>query len=346
MLALFQDIKLIKGYNRNIILDLTKYDFEFIDDDTYHILNDINKYNSIDILLNENKHKIIELTKLIELNFINSFENENCIFPILSNKINNIFHYQAISIEVSNYTISYIFKYINDLTRLTQNIYLLLYKIDEDFIIQIQNLLSSRQNTIITFLCSKKEAKKFNKIKLDSTFLYRVLEFDFSDQTEYLTNNWPNIHLHPFLFFENSNFNSGFFEKLHINKIGDIGFNYLDKLSIQKISRIKNLYSEFISFKKNKIYLELINITADKITVCSDCEFRYMCTDAKIPVKTQFNNKIYYKSECNYNPYISKWKNENGYKTLEECGVINNGNSFFLDKNKISLINKELWEED
>lgn len=79
--------------------------------------------------------------------------------------------------------------------------------------------------------------------------------------------------------------------------------------------------------------------------VCKDCEFRHMCVDNRIPYKRK-DDDWYHKRECNYNPYISKWKGEEGYKTLSECGVTSNENGFTIDHEKIAEINAELWTEE
>ena len=85
-----------------------------------------------------------------------------------------------------------------------------------------------------------------------------------------------------------------------------------------------------------------IQDSKDYINVCKDCEFRYSCTDSRIPMN--INNEWFYESECNYNPYISKWSNEIGYISLSDIGKFN-GFIFYPDKNVITKINKELWEK-
>ena len=55
----------------------------------------------------------------------------------------------------------------------------------------------------------------------------------------------------------------------------------------------------------------------DKIIVCKDCEFRYICTDCRIFIKD--NNNIYSQPlHCNYNPYIAKWEGESEYIPVEQ----------------------------
>src|SRR5690554_2550844 len=81
------------------------------------------------------------------------------------------------------------------------------------------------------------------------------------------------------------------------------------------------------------------------LDVCKDCEFRHMCVDNRLPHKRE-ENEWYHKIECNYNPYIAKWEGEEGYKSLEEGGVISNEIEFSIDHDKIAKINKELWSEE
>ena len=64
-------------------------------------------------------------------------------------------------------------------------------------------------------------------------------------------------------------------------------------------------------------FKDLWYINKDKIDVCKDCEFRYMCTDCRAFIKDPDN--IYSQpAKCNYNPYIAKWKGQEGYITVEE----------------------------
>jgi hypothetical protein len=54
----------------------------------------------------------------------------------------------------------------------------------------------------------------------------------------------------------------------------------------------------------------------------------------------------FYETECNYNPFISKWIDEDDFKTLNQIGVNINQKEFSIDHGKIALINKELWEDE
>lgn len=52
-----------------------------------------------------------------------------------------------------------------------------------------------------------------------------------------------------------------------------------------------------------------------------------MCVDNRVPVKRK-ENEWYMETECNYNPYIAKWKGEKGYMTLLECDIQSNKKEF------------------
>lgn len=64
-------------------------------------------------------------------------------------------------------------------------------------------------------------------------------------------------------------------------------------------------------------FQKLWHIKKDNIKVCKACEFRHMCMDCRTFIKDP--NDIYSQPvKCTYNPYIAKWKGEDGYITVEE----------------------------
>ena len=115
------------------------------------------------------------------------------------------------------------------------------------------------------------------------------------------------------------------------------------------ISLFQNSQIQYHIFTKDDIlssgFLDdsefLWNTSKEVIGVCCDCERRTFCRDKRVPI---LNNKhIYFKTECNYNPYIAKWKGEEGYRTLAECGVKSDETGFSIDHARIAKINEELW---
>jgi len=83
--------------------------------------------------------------------------------------------------------------------------------------------------------------------------------------------------------------------------------------------------------------------TKEKTDVCMSCEYRFMCFDKKIPILRNAG-RWYHNEECDYNPYIAKWKGDNGYQTLSECSIVSDENGFSIDDEKVAKINKLLCD--
>lgn len=150
----------------------------------------------------------------------------------------------------------------------------------------------------------------------------------------------PNMHL----FAESISYHTYFSRKLFIDKRGDIRNAFESKEFFGNINQIKTA-SELNSIVTSHEFQYLWKVRKDKCDICKDCEFRHMCVDNRLPYERE-KDQWYHKTECNYNPYISKWKDEAGYRTLAECGVVSNEHGFSIDHEKIAAINKELWGEE
>jgi hypothetical protein len=54
-------------------------------------------------------------------------------------------------------------------------------------------------------------------------------------------------------------------------------------------------------------FAALWSINKDQITVCKDCEFRYVCTDCRAYLLDA--GDLYSKpSKCTYDPYTAEWR--------------------------------------
>ena len=135
------------------------------------------------------------------------------------------------------------------------------------------------------------------------------------------------------MFFESKLYNSYFNKKLFIDDVGKYYLTYKYEESI-------NIDLDNIETDPPKLW----KTNKDKIDICRDCEFRYMCIDSRIP-KQRLDNTWYYETECDYNPYISKWKGEGGYINLEETGVMCNDIFFKKDENLIKAHQERLWSD-
>lgn len=146
------------------------------------------------------------------------------------------------------------------------------------------------------------------------------------------------------LFSESQLHHTYFNRKLYIGPNGEIKnapeceetFGFIQ--DIQSAEELK----EIITTKEFQKYWFVHKEITD---VCKDCEFRHMCVDNRLPFQ-RAENEWYHKIECNYNPYICKWEDEEGYKTLEECGVKSDEKVFSIDHERIAEINEVLWGEE
>lgn len=152
--------------------------------------------------------------------------------------------------------------------------------------------------------------------------------------------NFFNVNLT--LFSESQHFNTYYHKRLYIGLNGEISNGeYSNPISnIEDIEDINTL----IELVKSEEFCYLYSINKEIVDVCEHCEFRHMCIDSRIPIKRE-KQKWYHQQECNYNPYICKWEGEEGYRTLDECGVVSNENEFSVDHHRIAKINRELWED-
>ena len=75
------------------------------------------------------------------------------------------------------------------------------------------------------------------------------------------------------------------------------------------VSVYGNMFKEpLISIVNIPSFKLMWNITKDKIDVCKDCEFRYMCSDCR--AHSENSSDLYSKPKiCSYDPYNAKWEN-------------------------------------
>ena len=343
MIRLFEDVRIVKGYNRSLLQDLTKGSFEFMSNEAFEVLSNLHLYKDFASCLEQNKDIADELNQLNDLNIINHFISENHVFPEIDKRNSLPSPFQAITFILNDANTLYVEKNIGQLSLLTQNMFLIIEEVNYKFLDFLINFLKDNQNLRIIF-CGKRDLlDELDKIVSERKVFCEYSVVDMSNETEYIE-TFPSLHNNYLLFNENLNYNSGFYEKITINKDGRIGINLFDSLNLGNINELETI-EDLESLKTNEEYLKLINIKVEQIAVCRQCEFRYMCTDIKVPRSTNFSSETFVKDECRYNPFISKWKHEEGYTNLAECGVIVNENEFSINDDQIAELNLELWED-
>lgn len=142
-------------------------------------------------------------------------------------------------------------------------------------------------------------------------------------------------------YFESIQFHTYFNGKIFINQHGVVS-NQPDDFNSKYL--IMNLHSkqDVLDIIQLESFNELSRVRKEETVVCKSCELRHMCLDKRLPKQNSEGN-WYHSVECDYNPYIGKWKGEDGYKNLELCGVVSNEKEFKVDHEKIKKINMTLW---
>jgi len=350
--VLFADSVPVKGASRSAIYDLSRNGYAYIPNILFEILSDNTKTISqlINIYGQENEKYIIDYFEfLIDKNFL-FFSNTPENFPridwntdtpsIITNAIIDVdvsmslsIYYKSFIIELSEkfgckyfqiriydeidlnsleellsffsesrvLSIEIILKYsqlidydklrqiLKDCPRITKLIY---HSVDKDLALNKKSLL---QDIYPVF---------FSKTMINSCIHCGVI-----------SNNYFSIDINTFS--ESKNYNSCLNKKISIDNMGNIKNCPSMKDSF---GNIKNTcISDVIEDKK---FINLWSISKDKIDVCKDCEFRYMCTDCRAYLK-DMENLFSQPSKCAYNPYISKWENEQEYISVEEWRMQN-----------------------
>ena len=343
MIALYEDVRIAKGYNRSILHDLSKGGFEFLSNEAFEVLSNLEFYDNFESCLEQNFEIADELKRLDQLNIINHFISETHVFPKIDKRNSLPNQFQAITFIVNASNIEYIENNMTILSRLTQNLFLIFEKKNLLFLDFLIDFLKDNQHLRIVFCGKKNLLDKIDSIVSKYKVFCEYAEIDLSDKTKYIE-TFPSLHNNYLLFNETLNFNSGFYEKILINADGRIGINLFDDFNLGHINNVKTI-EDFESLKSNERYQEVINIKVDQIAVCQQCEFRFMCTDIKLPRQSNFSKETFVKDECRYNPFISKWNHEEGYLNLAECGINVNENEFVINGSRIAEINLELWED-
>jgi SPASM domain peptide maturase of grasp-with-spasm system len=350
MLLIPQNCIFIKGYARSIIYDLGRNNFNFIPNDLFELItSNVNNISNIDNIeyyqfLIENEY-IYEIPNEFKNNFTkldlswdaNSLiTNAVLIFHLeIEKSINHLTdklfckHFFIIILDILH--LELIYTILNKFS--TSNIYTFNIVIDVkteinydllEKLSSIDRVLNIHVTDNITKLNNEKLIK-FDKHK--TNFYYNNISIDYF-----------NINIQ--LFTESQLHNTYFNRKVCIDAEGNI------KNSPEHEHSFGNIKDTTIEEAIEKPgFKDLWFIHKEMIDVCKDCEFRHMCVDACIPLQ-RADGSWYRSQECNYNPYICKWDDEEGYQNLASCGVVCNADGYSIDHEKIASINQVLWEED
>lgn len=281
-------LEAVSSNGRLLDLNKLKRDSKVIIQD-YHNKFDIGEY-SLDVIDSENEK--VELFSSFQIEDAVCYVNDNN-FSLHLNWLNNNVKHIYIRIEnISRSNVAILLKLLQKFRYETISLELpyTLFHAEESNL-----FLKEKRIIFISFYDAPR-----NKMYIKE---YRKVNFDTRDLTNIhcglVAKN--NFYLNQTLIKISLSHNSCLFKKISI----DTESNIKNCPSMpQSFGRIKDTtLEEVLNHPDFKKYW---NINKDKIHVCKDCEFRYICTDCRAYVEDP--EDIYSKPlKCGYNPYTGEW---------------------------------------
>ena len=332
---LFSNCFIVKGASRAVLCDLQKNKSIFVPNDLAEVVSHLEN-NSISEAIEkygkENKKTIIEYLDYLESNEFGFLckEKEVKHFPRMDMKFEspNYISNAVVEMKKADYKrIETIFKQLNKLK--CEAIHLFFYSMitteDIKFIYYI-----SKNSTFNSIEITAKFNPDINEIQLSiiDKIPNKVVQLIFYSSDKELTLEYGDKCLFKVIYIKNSTISSKSCGNvssyyMHVNRDKFLEAQQFNsclhkKIAIDAVGNIKNCPSmaqsfgnikdttleEAMNHKDFKIYW---NITKDKIAICKDCEFRYICTDCRAYLEDS-QDKYSKPLKCGYNPYTSTWE--------------------------------------
>ncbi len=316
----------VQGVNRGVICDLQRGSFYFVPSSIIEVLNEnknkklINLYNTF-----RSKEKLIDkyLNYLIENELI-FLTNEPNHFIQLNTGIKNPFLIDTIILEIDTVQSSLIDLLENIdalgcinlvlIVKEARNLKNIKFIMDACKFskIEIINVLA-RYNDLISneLLAIRNENLRLRYVTLYEANKDEKLFDEFITKTtlnleELLTKRISSINdftLNIKAYTESINYNLFFNRKIYIDSEGSIKHYFTESVSYGNIKKDK---IKDVILSDN--FQELWSINKEKVEICCECEFRYVCPDNRIPSGINPKNQYIHNLNCNYDPKTNHWK--------------------------------------
>lgn len=348
-----------KGFLRSIIYDLQRKSFEFIPNELHSIIEKIeitHKENIFFDFLLKNEF-IFELPfnlkqhfPKLKLDWKSPNIINNSIIDIGENDIESIkkacflieqtYCHHILLLSYKEIPLQKVITILDFFNESRVKSLTLIVKNNNDYTTQkIEDLVKEYLRIKSFIIHSSKENKTIHK----AYDIYGIITFTKKEySSKDLIVSQEQFSVNTELFTESQKHHTYFNRKLYIGKNGEIKNAPECEEKYGLIQNIENI-EEFKRIILTSQFQKYWYIRKESCDVCKDCEFRHMCVDNRLPSQRK-DGSYYHKKECTYNPYICKWKGEEGYLTLEDTGVISNKNGFSINHKQIEEINNMLWK--
>ena len=342
---LAQDCIPVKGFLRSCIYDLGRQRYFFIPNELLEILSNDSRLNQ---LLKDTENEYSQF--LLAREFVIGIpESQKKHFSKLSHKWNYPFKIMRCFFLIENHhsSIGDLLQKANELNVFEVNITVQTKQIQE-----IENALKGftfpNVNLFINVDCSNDTIARL-ATQHPNYSIFLISPNDARNLTDYqnirhlielpfvLSPSPEKMHVTISAFMESQKHNLFFNRSVFVK---DDGYIYDYSWSEQ--------YQPFLSYNfegidRDTFFSNTWNVRKDDCDVCKVCEMRYMCNDPRIPIRREESNEYYHDRECDYNPFISKWKGEQGYLSLKDIGVDSDNKQYKCNQRKINLAISNIW---
>lgn len=333
---LFSNILVTKGASRILISDLQRNVSELYPLELYECIEEL-KRESLEDILNkydeESQQFIQEYVDLLlekEYGFITesswdkkfppiSYEyDEPSILTEVFIDLSDVAVLKRIKMSVENLRIKHLVIYsqkklsVRDFTEIDEvfttsvlcgiEIYAPFHKEVDQLFINTLHHNTERIYQIVYYNCEKKAFKVKDEFRFRVYFVEEEVKISSCGKVDlkYFNTNLPKVS-------EALNYNSCLHKKIGIDRNGNIRNC---PLMAYHFGNINDSTLEEALMKPG--FKKYWNITKDKIEICKDCEFRYICTDCRAYTERthQDNNgsDLSKPLKCGYDPYTGKWE--------------------------------------
>lgn len=328
----FASCKIVKGYKQAVICDLHRNNIYPIPISLYEILINNKKHTFNDLLEiygSENEETLLEYFNFLVKEDIVFFNDEPELFPKLSDfwdepyKITNC----IIDIDSIGDNVLYIKKCIGELPIKAVQIRIYGSIKEEELLYLLENIQPVGISSMELILAFNEDflIDNFKSICLKYPYIFTIIvynspeehyildyELDVFGQVCYTSQSIDShkscgVVIPDFFTINTKTYTESIEHNSCLNR----------KISIDVKGNLKNCPSMNESFGniKDTTFSETLekiefkkywNINKDKINVCQDCEFRYICTDCRAYVENP-DDILSKPLKCGYNPYTGEW---------------------------------------
>lgn len=326
---LFSCCFLVKGYQRSCIYDVQRGDFNYIPNTLVDILEECINCTFMDLLniYNDPEDQSV-LYEYFEMLYDNEYiffsEIENIHFPVYNKDFFKPYNISTLVIDICDFNKDFIDILIRNICEVKVECIVLrainLSYSDIEKTISSFNDISTR---IIQLFVSKEVSLVEDDVEnlfIANNRLSLVIKVDVDEREDVfkrgvfvrtkidiMDKNDKELSVSDFipnmdLYFESLTFNAFYHKRVYIDTFGNVLRHEKDDI---KFGNIKNLMLVDIIKYKNFDFFWRSN--KDEISVCKDCEYRYMCGDHRLPIYNKKKKEWSFENKCNYNPYLAEW---------------------------------------